>query len=100
MCAADHLAYDLIAALEARDLPVPKRVAVTGFDGISTPAGSPELSTVVIPYGEIGLIGGKRLMDLIEKRFRARAAYSGGFGVPRRDDDFAVGEDRFAEKCA
>lgn len=69
VCAADHLAYDLIAALEVRGLPVPKRVAVTGFDGISTPEGSPELSTVVIPYREIGLIGGKRLMDLIEKRF-------------------------------
>lgn len=69
VCAADHLAYDLIAALEADGLSVPKGVSVTGFDGINTPEGSPELSTVVIPYREIGLIGGKRLMDLIEKRF-------------------------------
>jgi DNA-binding LacI/PurR family transcriptional regulator len=69
VCAADHLAYDLIAALEADGLSVPQKASVTGFDGINTPEGSPELSTVVIPYREIGLIGGKRLMDLIEKRF-------------------------------
>lgn len=69
VCAADHLAFDLIAALEAEGLSVPARVSVTGFDGISTPPGSPLLSTVSIPYREIGLIGGKRLLDLMEKRF-------------------------------
>lgn len=69
VCAADHLAYDLIAALEERGWAVPDAVSVTGFDGIQPPSRAPQLSTSVIPYREIGLIGGKRLSDLIEKRF-------------------------------
>jgi LacI family transcriptional regulator len=69
VCAADHLAYDLIAAMESRGVSVPQRISVTGFDGISIPEDAPLLSTAVIPYREIGLIGGKRLLDLIEKRF-------------------------------
>lgn len=69
VCAADHLAYDLMAALETDGLKVPRDVSLTGFDGINPPEGSPRLSTVMIPYREIGFIGGKRLINLIEKRF-------------------------------
>jgi len=69
VCAADHLGYDLISALEARGFRTPEDVSVTGFDGIHPPAGAAQLSTSVIPYREIGLIAGKRLTDLVEKRF-------------------------------
>jgi DNA-binding LacI/PurR family transcriptional regulator len=69
VCAADHLGYDLIAALQERGLPVPKRASVTGFNGIRAPKGAPRLSTAIVPYREIGLIGGKRLVDLVAKRF-------------------------------
>ena len=37
VCAADHVAYDLIAHLEASGIKVPQHVSVVGFDGISSP---------------------------------------------------------------
>jgi LacI family transcriptional regulator len=69
MCAADHQAFELIDALHAAGLEVPKDVSVTGFDGLIPPKGGPKLTTVDIPFHQIGIIGGKRLLDLIQKRF-------------------------------
>ena len=69
MCAADHQAYDLIGALEKAGLKVPQDVSVTGFDGLPPPRGLPKLTSVEIPFHQIGIIGGKRLLDLIQKRF-------------------------------
>ena len=69
LCAADHQAYDLINHFKKEGLQIPEDVSVAGFDGIVRPAGAPLLSTVQIPYRQIGLIGGKRLLDLVMKRF-------------------------------
>ena len=70
VCAADHQAYDLIAALEKQGVRVPKDVSVTGFDGIDKPAQSPLLlTTAAIPYREIGYTGTRRLSALLGKRF-------------------------------
>lgn len=69
VCAADHQAYDLIAGLRKRGLLVPEDVSVTGFDGIEKPNWAPLLTTVVVPSREIGYTGGKRLLDIIKKRF-------------------------------
>jgi len=69
VCAADHQAYDLIQGLSQRGLKIPQDVSVTGFDGISTPPGCPELSTVEIPFREIGATGTRRLIERINKRF-------------------------------
>jgi len=69
VCAADHQAYDLIAALKLRGISVPNDVSITGFDGILRPTGAPLLTTGCIPYREIGFTGAKRLRDLISKRF-------------------------------
>ncbi len=69
VCAADHQAYDLVAALEQRGLRVPADVSVTGFDGIEKPAHAPLLTTAAIPYREIGFTGMKRLTALLGKRF-------------------------------
>jgi DNA-binding LacI/PurR family transcriptional regulator len=69
VCAADHQAYDLINGLEKRGFHVPGKVSVTGFDGIATPAGSPELSTIEIPFREIGATGTRRLIERADKRF-------------------------------
>ena len=69
ICAADHQAYDLIRGLEARGVSVPEDVSVMGFDGIKSPAGMPELSTVEIPYHDIGYTATKRLKDLMNRRF-------------------------------
>jgi DNA-binding LacI/PurR family transcriptional regulator len=69
VCAADHQAYELIGGLARRGIDVPGKVSVTGFDGIATPPGSPELSTVMIPFREIGDTGTRRLVDRADKRF-------------------------------
>ena len=42
---------------------------MTGFDGIHPPDGMPSLSTVEIPYRDIGYTATKRLKDLLKKRF-------------------------------
>ncbi len=68
VCAADHQAYGLVSFLQNHGLQVPTDVSVTGFDGIEKPDGAPQLTTVNIPYFEIGRIGCKRLSDLVEKR--------------------------------
>ncbi len=69
ICAADHQAYDLIAALEKQGLRVPMDVSITGFDGIEKPAHAPLLTTAAIPYREIGYTGTRRLSALLGKRF-------------------------------
>jgi len=71
ICAADHQAYEVIQWLEGRGVHVPRDVSVTGFDGLAQPAGAPLLSTVQVPFHEIGVNGGKRLLDLVHKRFGA-----------------------------
>ena len=69
MCAADHQAFDLIQELQRVGIKVPQDVSVTGFDGLEPPKGRLKLTTVDIPFHQIGIIGGKRLLDLIQKRF-------------------------------
>ena len=69
VCAADHQAYDLIRGLYQRGINVPQHVSVTGFDGIETPPGCPELSTIQIPFREIGATGTQRLVERVRKRF-------------------------------
>jgi LacI family transcriptional regulator len=69
ICAADHQAYDLLPYLTARGVRVPQDVSIVGFDGIPPPPGLPELTTIQIPFHQIGVTGGKRLLDLVDKRF-------------------------------
>lgn len=69
VCAADHQAYDLVRELGKRGLKVPQDVSITGFDGIDPPARMPALSTIEIPYRDIGYSAAKRLKDLSQKRF-------------------------------
>ena len=69
VCAADHQAYDLMAALKKRGVKVPRDASVTGFDGIQKPAGALQLTTAVVPFREIGFSGTKRLLDMINRRF-------------------------------
>ena len=69
VCAADHQGYELVSGLGKRGFSVPAQVSVTGFDGIETPPGSPELSTIQIPFREIGTTGTQRLIERAQKRF-------------------------------
>ena len=69
VCAADQQAYELVSGLRDAGWRIPEDVSVTGFDGIAPPAGCPALSTVEIPFREIGAIGTQRLVDRIRRRF-------------------------------
>ncbi len=69
VCAADHQAYDLQAGLRKRGIKVPAEVSITGFDGIRPPQRKAALTTVEIPYREIGYMAAKRLIDSMSKRF-------------------------------
>ncbi|MGE9296990.1 MAG: LacI family DNA-binding transcriptional regulator, partial [Puniceicoccales bacterium] len=69
VCAADHQAYDLIRELKKRGIRVPKDVSISGFDGITPPNNMSPLSTVQIPYRDIGYVASKRLKDLLKKRY-------------------------------
>ena len=69
VCAADYQAYGLISFFMRHGVQVPSDVSVTGFDGIEPPNWAPQLTTVSIPYYEIGQIGAKRLEGLALKRF-------------------------------
>lgn len=69
VCAADHQAYELVHGLSKSGITVPGTASVTGFDGIETPAGSLELTTIVIPFREIGTTGTQRLVERSQKRF-------------------------------
>lgn len=69
VCAADQQAYELMRGLRQAGLRVPRDVSVTGFDGIVPPKDCPPLSTVEIPFREIGATGTQRLIDRIRRRF-------------------------------
>jgi LacI family transcriptional regulator len=55
VCAADHQAYPLVAALRAAGIRVPEDVSVTGFDGVVPPPGADQLTTVRSPFRDIGI---------------------------------------------
>lgn len=69
VCAADHVAYDLITSLEMNKIKVPKEVSVVGFDGISSPSKKHKLSTIKIPHRSIGYNATKRLYEIIENPY-------------------------------
>jgi DNA-binding LacI/PurR family transcriptional regulator len=69
VCAADHQAYDVIRGLRKRGLGVPADVSVTGFDGIERRGNNPALTTVEIPFRDIGASGAQRLVARLRKRF-------------------------------
>ena len=69
VCAADHQGYQLYRSLSDQGFSIPEDLSITGFDGITPPEWAPHLTTLRIPYHEIGLAAGKRLHDLVKKRF-------------------------------
>ena len=55
VCAADHQAYHLINELKKLGVSVPRDCSVTGFDGIKPPRGHSQVTTVRIPFKDIGI---------------------------------------------
>lgn len=69
VCAADHVAYDLITHLENSGIKVPQDVSVVGFDGISSPLKNHKLTTIKIPHRSIGYNATKRLYEIIKNPY-------------------------------
>lgn len=72
VCAADHQAYDIVRGFRKRGIKVPTDVSITGFDGIKRTGSAPSLTTIQIPYREIGMTGAERLAARIRRRFHGK----------------------------
>lgn len=55
VCAADHQAYHLIKELRKHGLSVPGDCSITGFDGIKRHSGLPQLTTIRVPFKDMGI---------------------------------------------
>lgn len=66
VCAADHQAYHLISAFADRGLRVPEDCSVTGFDGAAPPPGSPQVTTIRVPFRDIGISAVSALLRKID----------------------------------
>ena len=69
VCVSDYAAYSVMAELHRHGVQVPGEVSVTGFDGIAPPLGTPQVTTLEIPFREIGITGARRLLDLNKSPF-------------------------------
>lgn len=63
VCAADHQAYRLIADLKKQAIGVPEDCSITGFDGIEPPPGLPRLTSIKVPFEEMGVSSVIRLLE-------------------------------------
>ncbi|MBK1875575.1 LacI family DNA-binding transcriptional regulator [Pelagicoccus mobilis] len=61
--AADHQAYRLIADLQKKGISVPRDCSITGFDGIEPPLGMPRLTSIKVPFDEMGVSSVIRLLE-------------------------------------
>ena len=64
--AADHQAYHLVEAFNQRGLSVPGDCSITGFDGIPPPEGLPQVTTIRVPFRDIGISAVSSLMRKID----------------------------------
>ncbi|MCH6258053.1 LacI family transcriptional regulator [Puniceicoccaceae bacterium K14] len=54
VCAADHQAYHLRNELEKRGIRVPEDCSITGYDGIEPPEGADQITTIRMPFKDMG----------------------------------------------
>ena len=71
ICPADHIAYDFISVFTQYGLVVGRDYSITGFDGIPNATDQFDLTTIQIPYREVGYQAARRLHDLLDNRFSA-----------------------------
>jgi LacI family transcriptional regulator len=76
-CSNDDMAIGAIKAIVEKGLAVPRDISVVGFDNIDfAQYATPALTTVKRPMEEISIIGGKRLIDIIDnKEYRGEKVY-------------------------
>lgn len=70
ICAADHQAYHLRTELEKRGIRVPRDCSITGYDGIAPPKGQNQITTIQMPFKDMGL---SAISSLIRKMMHPTA---------------------------
>lgn len=66
VCAADHQAYHLQESFERLGVSVPEDCSITGFDGLTPPPGKKLLTSVRIPFRDIGISAVSSLIRKID----------------------------------
>lgn len=66
VCANDFIAYNLCYHLISKGIRVPQDVSVVGFDAIEPRLGCPKLTTISVPFYDIGALAVSQLMKRIE----------------------------------
>ncbi|MBC2606339.1 LacI family DNA-binding transcriptional regulator [Pelagicoccus albus] len=66
VCAADHQAYHLMENFRNLGISVPRDCSITGFDGLEPPHGLPQLTTIRIPFRDIGISAVSSLIRKID----------------------------------
>lgn len=66
VCAADHQAYHLVEQFNKLGLNVPADCSVTGFDGLEPPEGLPQVTSIRIPFRDIGISAVSSLIRKID----------------------------------
>lgn len=86
VCLDDHLAFGAYQALEEAGLSVPDDVSVIGFEGHSVASWlRPRLTTVALPYHELGERAVGVLVDLVVRGRGARAPMVHRVPMPVRE---------------
>ncbi|GKU23481.1 LacI family DNA-binding transcriptional regulator [Clostridium folliculivorans] len=68
-CSNDDMAIGAIKAVFEKGLSVPKDISIVGFDNIGfAEYATPALTTIKRPMEEISIIGGRTIIDLIDKK--------------------------------
>ena len=55
VCAADHQAYRLMSDFRLLGISVPEDCSITGYDGQLPPNGMPQVTTIQMPFRDIGV---------------------------------------------
>lgn len=66
VCAADHQAYDLLKNFQRLGISVPRDCSITGFDGTTPPNGMPQITSLRIPFRDIGISAVSSLLRKID----------------------------------
>jgi LacI family transcriptional regulator len=67
VAAADHVGYDLCRQLRGRGLAIGRDVSITGYDGMTPPADCPPLTTVRVPFQELGFAAVRRMLFRLQE---------------------------------
>ena len=67
VAASDATAYDLAVALQRRGMAIPRDISLCGYDNFPARAGLPKLTSIDLPFEELGSAAVQRLLQRIER---------------------------------